>query len=132
MPVKTDVKISTLSYVIVYVKDIEKAKAFYRDILGLAVKVDTPDWVELNTGSTTLALHPDATLSDKRPETPGWPIVVFNVDDIQGAYEGLKASGVKFETEPQVCHEEGDSVGKNASFTDPEGNKLSIYGFGKK
>jgi len=132
MPVKSDVKISTLGYVIIYVKNIEKAKTFYRDKLGLSLKFDSPEWVELNTGTTTLALHPDPNLPDKRPETPGWPIVVFNVDNIQEAYEGLKARGVKFENEPQICHEEGDSVGRNASFHDPEGNKLSIYGFGKR
>ena len=49
MPTSTKVKLSKLSYVIVYVKDTEKATQFYRDVLGMPVKVDAPGWVEFDT-----------------------------------------------------------------------------------
>jgi catechol 2,3-dioxygenase-like lactoylglutathione lyase family enzyme len=40
MAVTANVKPSTLSYVIIYVKDVQKSLAFYRDTLGLKVRVD--------------------------------------------------------------------------------------------
>jgi catechol 2,3-dioxygenase-like lactoylglutathione lyase family enzyme len=128
MPVSTDVKLSTLSYVILYVKDTAKTVPFYRDTLGMKVKVDEQGWVELESGPVTLALHAEANLPAKRE---GQPIVVFNVENIQQAYESLKAKGVKFEKEPHVvCEAEGKS-GKSADFVDPDGNRLSIFGYEK-
>lgn len=129
MPITTDVKLSTLGYVILYVKDTEKAKAFYRDVLGLKLKVDHDGWVELDTGTTTLALHGTDDLPEKRL---GQPIVVFNVPDIYAAYESLKSRGVKFESEPQKVCQEGDQIGKSADFEDPYGNRLSIFGLVKQ
>lgn len=129
MTVKTEVKLSTLSFVILYVKDTEKAVPFYRDTLGMKVKSSEPGWVELETGSTTLCLHGHETLPAKRSE--GQAIACFSVDDIYATYEALKAKGVTFAQEPHtVCEAEG-KTGKSADFTDPDGNQLSIFGFTK-
>lgn len=131
MPVSTDVKLSTLSYVILYVKDTKKSVPFYRDTLGVKVKVDDNGWVELDTGAVTLALHAAEDYKPSMSETQ--PVVVFPVENIQQAYEALKAKGVKFEKEPQiVCEHDGNQVGKSADFRDPDGNRLSIYGIEKK
>jgi lactoylglutathione lyase len=125
MPAKTDVKLSTISYVILYVKDTAKAVPFYRDVLGMKVRAEEPGWVEIDTGSTVLALH-----SEEKPpaERSGCGVVVFGVDDVQAAYESLKEKGVKFRGAPQIVCEAGDKVGKGADFTDPDGNPLSIFG----
>ncbi len=121
----TKVQLATLSYVIAYVKDTAKATEFYRDVLGMNVKVDAPGWVELETGHTTLALHAIENAPSKPKE--GMTDLVFAVDDVYAAYDQLKQAGVKFTHEPhQVC-EEGDSVGLSAGFTDADGNRLSIY-----
>jgi catechol 2,3-dioxygenase-like lactoylglutathione lyase family enzyme len=129
--VSTDVKISTLSYVILYVKDTTKSVPFYRDTLGLKVRVDEHGWVEFESGAVTLALHGHENMPAKRQD--GEPIVVFNVENIQQAYEALKAKGVKFEKEPhQVCEGAEGKVGKSADFVDLDGNRLSIFGYEKK
>jgi catechol 2,3-dioxygenase-like lactoylglutathione lyase family enzyme len=47
-----------LRYVIKFVADMDKAVKFYRDVLGLKLKFESPDWSEFVTGETTLALHP--------------------------------------------------------------------------
>ena len=47
-----------LNYVIKFVADMNRAVKFYRDVLGLALKFESPDWSEFITGETTLALHP--------------------------------------------------------------------------
>jgi lactoylglutathione lyase len=51
-------------YAIKFVADMDKAVKFYRDVLGLKVKFESPRWSEFVTGETTLALHP---ASDKNP-----------------------------------------------------------------
>jgi lactoylglutathione lyase len=130
---KTEVKLSNLAYLIVYVKDTDKTKAWYRDILGLKIKVDSPDWVELETQGTTLALHKHDKMPAPTKREEGLPIAVFHVEDIYAAYEALKAKGIKFEKEPQVvCEGEGGKVGKSVDFTDPDGNKLSVFGYTSK
>lgn len=127
MPTSTKAKLSTLSYVIVYVKDTEKATQFYRDVLGMKVKVEAPGWVEFDSGSTTIALHGIENAPAKPKE--GNPDLVFAVENVYEAYDELKKAGVKFNNEPhQVC-EEGDKVGFSAGFHDHDGNSLSIFSY---
>jgi lactoylglutathione lyase len=129
MPVKTNLKISTISYAIVYVRDTAKSVSFYRDVLGAKVKVDSPGWVEFDMGATTLALHSDTEFKGERRNSV---VVVFPVDNIDKAYEELKAAGVKIVTAPhQVCEAE-DTVGVSCDFEVPDGNLLSFYGNKKK
>lgn len=53
-----------LRYAIKFVANMKKAVKFYRDVLGLQLKFESPGWSEFVTGETTLALHP---ASDKNP-----------------------------------------------------------------
>src|SRR6202044_863674 len=46
-----------LNYVIKFVDDMDRAVKFHRDVLGLSLKFDFPEWSEFETGETTLALH---------------------------------------------------------------------------
>ena len=121
-----DIKLENLSYIILYVKDMVKSTEFYRDILGVELKVASPGWVEFKTGSTTLALHQ----SDSVQTVPakGGPEVCFTVSDVDGAYAALKARSVNFFMEPHVVSsgEKVDYVAAN--FRDLDGNHLSIYG----
>lgn len=124
MATSTGLKLTSLSYVIIYVRDTEKALTFYRDKLGMAVKVNHPGWVELETGATTLALHGTETMPEVKD---GHACMVFNVDDVHEAARALKASGVTLKEEPRQVCEEGDHVGMSADFTDLDGNLLSVF-----
>jgi lactoylglutathione lyase len=125
MAVKTDVKLTHASYVILYVPETEKALTFYRDTLGMTVKTSEDGWVELDAGPITLALHH----ADKIPQrsTDAAPTVVFTVEKIQEAYEALKEKGVKFHKEPQQVCQTPDHIGMCADFADPWGNAMSIF-----
>jgi lactoylglutathione lyase len=46
-----------VSYAIVFVSDMPRAVAFYRDVLRLPLRFESPDWTEFNTDGATLALH---------------------------------------------------------------------------
>lgn len=132
MAVKTETKISTMSYVIVYVQDTKKSVPFYRDILGMTVKSEEDGWVELDTGSTTLALH-GMKPGQKHPgKVEGQPIVVFTVDNVHEAREELVKKGVKFKTECEVVCEAGDHVGISTNFYDIDENLYSIFSMVKK
>ena len=131
MPVKANVKISALSHVIVYVHDARAAIPFYKDILGMTLKVDDDGWVEFETGATTFCLHSNKESSGER--THGQPLPVFTVEDFYGTVEALKAAGVKIFKEPvQVCEAGPGKVGMSIEFKDPDGNVLSVFGYVSK
>jgi lactoylglutathione lyase len=46
-----------LSYTIIFVSDMAQAVTFYRDVVGLPVRFESPSWTEFNTEGSTLALH---------------------------------------------------------------------------
>jgi lactoylglutathione lyase len=127
MATPTKLALSTISYVILHVRNVEKATTFYRDVLGLKVKIEDGAWVELDTGKTVLALHGDDDAAF--PAEPKGPTcVVFGVEDIHGTYEHLKKAGVTFDEPPKkVCDAGPGQIGMGADFKDLDGNTLSIF-----
>jgi catechol 2,3-dioxygenase-like lactoylglutathione lyase family enzyme len=110
------------------VPDIEAARDFYRDTLGLEV-------TEEDMGETLLTLH----LAGDRPtmiypkpdfEPASYTILNFPVDDIDAAVDELTARGVQFERydgfdqdEKGIARGNGPDI---AWFKDPAGNVLSV------
>jgi catechol 2,3-dioxygenase-like lactoylglutathione lyase family enzyme len=107
------------------VVDLDQARAFYGDRLGL----ETSD----ENGLLTLHLAGDRpTLIYPKPDhQPGnYTILNFPVDDIDRAVDELTARGVQFERydgfdqdEKGIMRDEGPPI---AWFTDPSGNILSV------
>lgn len=122
---KQKLSLTKVGYVIVYVKDVEKAVPFYRDTLGIPVRFAEKGWGELETKGFTLALHGAEKAPAKLPENS--PVVVFSVDDVRAAHAALAAAGVKAGPLRQVCAFDGQ-VGVSSEFTDLDGNRLSVYG----
>jgi predicted enzyme related to lactoylglutathione lyase len=110
------------------VDDIEAAKRFYGETLGLGVTVLSEEFgvasIELAGGSTTLVyLKPDFA-----PAT--YTILNFEVDDVEGAVDELSSRGVEMERyegfeqdEKGIAHGPGPHI---AWFKDPAGNILSV------
>ncbi len=46
-----------LNYAIVFVSDMKRAVSFYRDVIGLPLRFESPGWTEFATEGATLALH---------------------------------------------------------------------------
>ena len=87
---------------VIYVSDMERSVAFYRDTLGLSLKFSSPGWSEFNTGSTTLALHRHMGGASHQAEpAAGQCSLIFALDDLQAGYETLKAEGANFSMAPQ-------------------------------
>lgn len=98
------IHLQTPDRLVVYVSNMERSTAFYRDTLGLPLKFSSPGWTEFSNGGTTLALHrhlqPSGEAKPAQPEA-GRATLIFVVDDLQSTYETLKAEGANFSLEPQ-------------------------------
>ena len=56
-----------VNYAIVFVSDMARSVAFYRDVMGLPLRFETPQWSEFATDGATLALHLEAIGGRCRP-----------------------------------------------------------------
>jgi len=101
------IHLHTPDRMVVYVSDMERSLAFYRDILGLPVKFSSPGWSEFSNGGTTLALHRHLQEQAGGQQEPaahaaaGQATLIFIVDDLQATYEALQARGADFSLAPQ-------------------------------
>ena len=87
-----------VDHVIRFVSNLEASVAFYRDVLGVSVKLEGDGYVEFNTENVKFGLYDRARLPELigkaavRIGTDGE--VVFVVDDVDAWAERLGARGV--------------------------------------
>ncbi len=86
-----------LSYVTLFVGDLEGCVRFYRDGLGLALLDASPSFVRFTTGGCTLALH---GTSDPERRSRGVNLH-FDVPDVAVAAAEAQARGVALDGEPK-------------------------------
>ena len=111
-----------INVVSITVPDLDGARAFYRDVLGLGAPVyDLPDagWVEFATGASSGNLALTRAEPDWQPSTG--TTVVLDVDDCHAACAELRRRGVPCD-DPTVF----PGFVTFASFRDPFGNRLQI------
>ncbi|MFI8830000.1 VOC family protein [Streptomyces afghaniensis] len=107
------------------VNDIEAARTFYGDTLGLRVSEEHGMLILHIAGDRDILVYP------KQDHTPAtYTILNFPVDDIEAAVDELSRRGVRFE---RYDHLKADDKGifrgggpLIAWFTDPAGNVLSV------
>ena len=111
-----------IAQVAVTVRDLERSKAFYRDVLGLRHLFDAPPGLSFfQCGETRLMLS-----EPEGPEPPGNSILYYGVEDVAAAYRDMAAAGVAFEEEPRcIAKVEGKDVWL-AVCRDSEGNLLGL------
>ena len=106
--------------------DIERAKAWYKDKLGLTPKEEDPGGVMYETGGTRWAIFPTPHAGTATNTAMGW-----RVPDVKAAVDELKSSGVTFETfDAEGIEWDGEvaTMGgyRGAWFKDSEGNTLAL------
>lgn len=72
------------------VRDVPAAAAFFRDVVGLTLRVDDPRFAELDGDSITLMLSPDALVPI---HTAAGVILHFQVDDVAHALAHARNAG---------------------------------------
>ena len=127
----------SLQYCNITVNDVDEAIAFYGDALGLQVRSDVPSgrfrWVTLGSdaqpGLEIVLSEPHAGRSpadgDALQEllTKGQlPSIVFLTDDVDAAFERLRAHGAEVLQEP-LDQPWGP---RDCAFRDPSGNTVRI------
>jgi lactoylglutathione lyase len=88
-----------VGYVILFVADLERSLAFYRDVIGLPFKLEGDGYLEFATQGTRFGLYDRNRLGEltgQGPEAPAMPggEVVLLVADVDAEAERLKAAGV--------------------------------------
>jgi len=106
-----------LSYVIEFVADMDRAVKFYRDVVGLPLRFQSPGWSEFATGEASLGLHP---ASEKNPA--GSFELGFTVANLEKFHQEMTAKGVRFTLPPA----KQDFGGMLAQFVDSEGARCSV------
>ncbi|QBD75295.1 VOC family protein [Ktedonosporobacter rubrisoli] len=105
-----------LRTVVYGVNDIEKARAWYSEVLGIQPYFDQPFYVGFNVGGFELGLDPDT-----KPGAAG-PQAYWGVADADAAYQRLIALGAQ---ESEAIHDVGGDI-RLGTVIDPFGNALSI------
>lgn len=106
-----------LSIVCVRVSDMERALAFYRDRLGLALHFSSPHWAEFDAGPLRFALYGGGQPSPERRFTG----IAFQVDDLAAAVAELRAQDVPF---TRIWEDDTDFL---ATLLDPDNNELFLH-----
>ncbi|WP_343608813.1 VOC family protein [Chryseobacterium oranimense] len=108
----------------------ESLAAFYEQITGLSAIRYTPDFAELKTQNTTLAIGSTKTLqffggeSIAQPAENRTAIIEFLVDDVDKEFERLKSFlSSKVVQEPTVM----PWGNKSLLFRDPDGNLVNFF-----
>ena len=108
----------------IWSQDLNNLLPFYRDVLGMPVRMESPRYVQLgDPADPPLALGSHSDVHGKATD-PARHIVALETSDIHAEYARLKAQGVEFLEEPV----DGGPV-IFASFKDPEDNILQLIQF---
>ncbi|MEU8465738.1 VOC family protein [Streptomyces sp. NPDC029003] len=108
------------------VDDIQRAKEFYGETLGLRVSEENGLLTLHIAGGNEVLLYP------KEDHTPAvFTVLNFPVDDIDAAVGELTRRGIRLERYPGFAHDDKGVVRDEggpqiAWFTDPAGNILSV------
>src|ERR1700674_5005090 len=89
--------ITRIGQIAINTKDVERATAFYQDVLGLKLLFKAPPGLAFfDCGGVRLMLSRAEIPEFDHPSS----VLYFAVPDIQSAYSKLKDHGVRFEDEP--------------------------------
>ena len=107
-------------------KDLERARAFYRDTLGLEPEGPETDGLMYRTGGTTFLLYETDNAGSAKNTQMAW-----RTEDLDAEVAELRGRGVVFaeydfpglKTENGIATSEGE---RTAWFIDSEGNILAV------
>jgi lactoylglutathione lyase len=122
-------KLSAPDYVILIVQDLDRALAFYTEVLGLKLGHRAGEYAQLDTGVTRLALYTRSAMAKtlgmslEMPSlnAPGFEIG-FKVEDVDAAVNELVARGAT----PAVSPTDHFWGQRTAYVRDPDGHLIEL------
>ncbi len=116
------VRLDRIGQIAVIVHDLERAVAFYRDVLGMRFLFQVPRMAFFDCGGVRLMLG--------LPERPEFDhpasILYYQVDDIHAAHDALAEAAVAFEEKPHLVAKLADHDLWIGFFRDSEGNPVAL------
>jgi catechol 2,3-dioxygenase-like lactoylglutathione lyase family enzyme len=114
--------------VTIAVSDMDVAKKFYGETLGLTQENESPAGVTYKSGNSRVFVYPSEYAGSNKATYAGW-----HVDNLEQVVDGLKSKGVQFEqydnlpgaTREGDIHKFGEEFA-GAWFKDPSGNILAL------
>lgn len=110
------------------VSDLERARKFYEETLGLQVKMEDPGGIMYGSGDAVVLVYPSQFAGTSQATVATWA-----VPDLDAAVDELASKGVTFEqydmeglkTDERGIAALGDTL-RGAWFKDPDGNILNV------
>lgn len=122
MNIPANSALARIGQIAVNAHDVDRATAFYRDVLGLTHLFRAGQLSFFECGGVHLMLD--------KPENPEFDhpssILYFQVADIQATFQRLKSAGAKFDDEPHMIARMPDHDLWMTFFRDTEGNVLAL------
>ena len=119
--------VTSLSYSIVLCDDIDRMKAFYRDLLPFPVATETDTSLSFDAGGVLLGLRLRERDYDGHgggTESPGVQLAfLVSAEEVGTCHQQLVDRGVPI-LEPPTDQPRGH---RTVYFSDPEGNVLEVY-----
>lgn len=114
-----------VNYAIIFVSDMKRSVSFYRDVLGLPLKYETPEWSEFATEGATLALHRgegvDVQQDNPQKESAGRCRPGLSVPNLDEFHQRMIQNKVTCIEEPRELF--GARI---AQYVDPDGLAISV------
>ena len=109
--------------VILAVKDLDKSVEFYNKILGMPIKRQRENWVDLGQSGALLSLHPaDQSSPHSSTSVDNGVLIGLLVGDVASAIDELKSKNVIIHRDIQERE-----AGKNAIILDPDDYMISLF-----
>jgi len=120
-----------LGFIVLYVQDMEKVKAFYTDFLGMTVleEISSPTFVTLRPiGGSLIGLQDKAAakMQPAHEANSGSMELSFEADDVDDTWSRWKEKDVEIVSDPVDL-----PFGRYFLAKDPEGHYVSVYRFAR-
>ena len=122
MSLQDNASLARIGQIAINAHDVDRATAFYRDVLGLPHLFRAGQLSFFDCGGVRLMLDKPEKAEFDHPSS----IIYFQVGDIQAAYRRIKDAGAKFEDEPHVIAPMPKYDLWMTFFRDTEGNLLAL------
>ena len=116
--------IKRIGNIILEVKDLDASIKFYHEVLGMPIKNERRNWVDLGQQSGgMLSLHPASITTSHASSTKENGILIgLTIGDLDSAIEELSAANIEIFRDIQERQ-----AGKNAVILDPDGYMISLF-----
>ena len=118
----TTLSLSRIGQIAIVVHDVERATAYYRDVLGMRFLFAYPGLAFFDCDGVRIML----SLPEKKEFDHPSSILYFRVADIQSAYKTLREREVQFDDEPHIVARMPDHDLWMCFFRDPDENVLAL------